>query len=146
MWLWFCTYLNVRLLGAPREYVLHGLNPGLNWGSCCPISWSLFLFVLAHPVSCYSLWRLKFQAHLPIITGRFNTNVQVNNTAMPLLIHIYTHIYITLILLSLFFSTLLPPPSAGRLPQTRSIWHKSHTVIPLISQNTLNTTMNRWIL
>jgi hypothetical protein len=24
------TYLNRHLLGAPREYVLHGLNPGLN--------------------------------------------------------------------------------------------------------------------
>jgi hypothetical protein len=26
----YCTYLNSGLLGAPREYVLHGLVPGLN--------------------------------------------------------------------------------------------------------------------
>jgi hypothetical protein len=25
-----CTYLNSSLLGAPRKYVLHGLDPGLD--------------------------------------------------------------------------------------------------------------------
>jgi hypothetical protein len=57
-----CTYLNGHLLGAPCEYVLHGLNPGLDWDFCCSLPWAFFLFVLAHPVlavysngSCFML-------------------------------------------------------------------------------------------
>jgi hypothetical protein len=126
MQLWFCTYLNGRLLGAPRQYVLHGLNLGLNGGSCCPVSLALFLFVLSRPVSCCSLQRLKFHAHPSILAGQFTTDVQVNNTAVPHLIHIYTHIYIKFILLSVFFFTLLPPPLAGRLAQTLPVWHNNY--------------------
>jgi hypothetical protein len=113
IWLWFCTYLNGRLLGAPREYVLHCLNPGLNWGSCCPVSWSLFLFVLARPASCYSLQWLKFHAHPSILAGWFNTDVQVKNTAVPHLIHTYLYrIHITICFL-LYTSSTYFGRSAG---------------------------------
>jgi hypothetical protein len=39
----YCTYLNSSLLGAPREYVLHGLVPGLNWAPFWPRLTSMHL-------------------------------------------------------------------------------------------------------
>jgi hypothetical protein len=88
----FCTYLNGHLLGAPREYILHGLNPGLNWSSCCPASWAFFLFVLAHPASWCLLQWLKFLAHPSLLARQLNTDIQVNNTTMP---HFGTHVHIS---------------------------------------------------
>ncbi len=124
MQIWFCTYLNGRLLAAPRKYVLHGFNSRLNWGSCCSVSWAFFLFVFARPASCWSPQWLKFHAHPSRLAGQFNTEVQVNNTAMPHLTQTYTHIHITFVLLSVSFFTLLPPPLAARLAQTLPIWHR----------------------
>ncbi len=93
MWLKFWTYLNGHILGAPHEYVLHGLNPELNWGSCCAASWPFFLFVLAHPASwCLLQWH-KFHAHPSQRTGQLNTDIQVNNTAMS---HLGTHTHISI--------------------------------------------------
>jgi hypothetical protein len=37
----YCTYLNSRLLEAPREYILHGLVPGLNWAPFWPLPMSM---------------------------------------------------------------------------------------------------------
>jgi hypothetical protein len=79
-------------LGAPHEYVLHGLNQGLNWGFSCSVLWAFFLFVLAHSVSCCLLQRLKFHAHPSLLVGQLNTDIQVNNTAMPHLMYTHTHI------------------------------------------------------
>ncbi len=90
----FSTFLNGHLLGAPRKYVLHGLNPELelNWGSCRPASWVFFLFVLAHKASwCLFQW-LKFHTHPSLLAGQLNTDIQVNNTVMP---HFGTHIHIS---------------------------------------------------
>jgi hypothetical protein len=85
-------YLNGHLLGAPREYVLHGLNPELNWSSCRPTSWVFFLFVLAHPLSWCLFQCLKFHAHPSLLVRQPNTDIQVNNTAMP---HFGTHTHIS---------------------------------------------------
>jgi hypothetical protein len=119
----FCTYSKGRLLAAPREYILHGFNSRLNGGSCCSVSWALFLFVLAHPASCCSPQWLKFHAYPSRLAGQLYNKVQVNNTVVPHLMHTYTHIHITFALLSVSFFTLLPPHSAGRLAQTLPVWH-----------------------
>jgi hypothetical protein len=64
---------------------------------------------------------------------RLNISVQVNNTTA--LHHIYTdtHIYITLILWLILFSTLLLLSLAGRLPPTLPVCHNepSLTQLPL---------------
>ncbi len=87
-----CTYLNSYLLGAPREYILHGLDPDdLDWASCrssfsrkflvCPGSPSTLLFVLTERVS---------QLTSSLLSGQLLTNVQVNNMAALHDTHIYT--------------------------------------------------------
>ncbi len=97
------TYLNSRLLVAPRECVLHGLVAGLHrlslllvclteHASCCHAHPSILLFISMGRVShltpsLLSWWLLK--------------NVQVNN--ITLLYDSHGHIYITLALL--FFSS-----------------------------------------
>jgi hypothetical protein len=112
-----CAYFNGHLLGAPREYVLHGLDPGLDWGSCRSLLWAFFLFVLAHPVSCCWL-PMAYVSHsnTPLPTRRCNTNVQVNNIAAVHHIHTGTHIYIAFIsLFILFFYFFHPLGQAGWL-------------------------------
>ncbi len=113
-----CTYLNSYLLGTPREYVLHGLDPGLDWASrwltfsrvfpVCPGTPIILLFVPLDRV--YNLTP-------SLLFGRLLTNAQVNNTAA----HIY--LYITSALLFFFSFTLLPLFLAGRLAQSLPIWH-----------------------
>jgi hypothetical protein len=49
-WLWSCTYLNSHLLGAPCEYVLHGLDPGLDWASFWPSAPRVFHVATPHSV------------------------------------------------------------------------------------------------
>jgi hypothetical protein len=53
-----------------------------------------------------------------LLTRRLITSVHVNNTAMPHLTYTYTQIYITFMLLFIFFFTLLPSSWAGWLAQT----------------------------
>jgi hypothetical protein len=85
------------------------------------------------PASCCSPQRLKFHAHPSRPAWQFNTEVQVNNTAVPHLMHTYTHVHITLVLLSVPFSTLLLPPLADRLAQTLPIWHSDITFFKITS-------------
>jgi hypothetical protein len=77
-----CTYLNSHLLGAPREYVLHGLDPGLNWAS----RWFPFpniLLVCSGPPSVLLFAQMDQVSHSAssLLTGWLLTNVQVNNMA-----------------------------------------------------------------
>ncbi len=121
-----CTYLNNHLLGAPREYVFHGVDPGVDWASCwspfpsvflvCPSPFSILLFVQTDRVS-----------HLTpsLLSGRLLTNVQVNNitTLHDTLGYTYIHhISITILLLFYTSSTLLGR-SAGPDP---SVWHRTY--------------------
>ncbi len=57
----YCTYLNSRLLEAPREYVLYGLVPGIKLSpvlaspykhaSCCHAQLGILLFIATVQVS-----------------------------------------------------------------------------------------------
>jgi hypothetical protein len=50
------TYLNSGLLVAPREYVLHGLVPGMYWAHLWPLLMSMHLVATPNPVyNC--LWQ-----------------------------------------------------------------------------------------
>jgi hypothetical protein len=75
-----CTYLNSHLLGAPREYVLHGLDPGLDWASFWPSTPRAFRVAMPHSVSC-CLSQMNQVSHLSpsLLSGWLLTNVQVNN-------------------------------------------------------------------
>jgi hypothetical protein len=109
------TYLNSHLLGAPREYVLHGLDPGLDRASCwspfpsvllvCPGPFSILLYVPTDRIS-------RLTPSLP--SGRLLTNVQVNNITTLHGTHEHTyihHIGITVLLLFYTSSTLLGRPA-----------------------------------
>ncbi len=74
------TYLNSSLLMAPREYVLHGLNPGLYWTHIGPLLTRMHL--VATPNLVYNcLWqRFKFSPQGLLLSGWLLTNVQVNIT------------------------------------------------------------------
>ncbi len=87
---------------------------------------STLLVCLGPPSVWLSPQWLKFHAYPSRPAGQFNTKVQVNNTAVPHLTHTYTHVHITLVLLSVSFFTLLPPPLSGRLAQTLPVWHNRH--------------------
>ncbi len=85
----------------------------------CPVSTLLVCLDLS---CCWPQW-LKFHAHPSRPAGQFNTEVQVNYMAVPHIMHTYTCVHITLVLLSISFFTLLPPPSAGRLAQSlQNLW------------------------
>jgi hypothetical protein len=56
----YCTYLNI--LEAPREYVLHGLVPSLNWAPFWPLSMRMHLVAMPSPVSYCLLQQVKFHA------------------------------------------------------------------------------------
>ncbi len=45
-----CTYLNSGLLMAPREYVLHGLVPGMYCAHLWPLLTSMRLVAMPNPV------------------------------------------------------------------------------------------------
>ncbi len=60
-----------------------------------------------------------------LLTGRLIARVQVNNMAALHNTYTDTHIYITLISLSILFFTLLLPSLAGRLTQTLPVWHNN---------------------
>jgi hypothetical protein len=116
-----CKYLKSHLLGAPRECVLHGLNPGLDWASFWPSTPCAFHVATPHSVSC-CLSQLDQVSHLSpsLLSGWLLTNVQVNNTTKLYDTHGHTyihHIGIS-ILLSSFLLTPTPSFLAGQLVQT----------------------------
>ncbi len=67
----YCTYWNSHLLEAPREYVLQGLYPGLNWAPFWPLPMSMHLVATPNPVSCCLLQRVRF--HLPFFLAGWLT-------------------------------------------------------------------------
>ncbi len=78
-----CTYLNIGLLVAPRQYVLHGLVLVAYWTRLWPLLASMYLVATPDPVcavySCY--WqRFKFHPNVFCPLGWLLTNVQVNIT------------------------------------------------------------------
>jgi hypothetical protein len=129
-----CTYLNSHLLGAPREYVLHGLDPGLDWASFWPSIPRAFRVATPHSVSC-CLSQMNHVSHLspPLLSGWLLTNVQVNNITELYDTHghaytVYLHHSGITILLSSFLLTLPPIFLADQLAQTLSVWYNNHTV------------------
>ncbi len=99
----YCTYLNNGLLEAPREYVLHGLVPGLNWAPFWPLPMSMHLVASPSPVSGCLLQRFKFHTQRLLLSGWLLTDVQVDITTT---LHDAWHtcIYITLALLFILSS------------------------------------------
>jgi hypothetical protein len=88
------TYLNSRLLGAPCECVLHGLDPGLDWASFWPSTSRVFHVAMPHLVSCCSsqMGRVSLLT-LSLLSGWLLTNVQVNNTKTLYDTHGHTYVY-----------------------------------------------------
>ncbi len=58
--IFYCTYLNRSFLEAPREYVLHGLVPDLNWAPFWLLLMSMHLVATPSLVSCCLLQQFKF--------------------------------------------------------------------------------------
>jgi hypothetical protein len=77
---------------------------------------SIFLFTLAHPVSCYLFQWLMFRTQPFLAYWRPTTSVQVNNTSAIHHIHMDKCIYITSALLFIFFFALLPLLQAAPNP------------------------------
>jgi hypothetical protein len=114
-----CTFLNSHLLGAPCGYILHGLDPGLDWASFWPSTPSVFHVATPHSVSC-CLSQTDQVSHLTpsLLAGWLLINVQVNKTTMLHNTHGHTyihHIGIT-ILLSFYTSSTFLGRLAGLDP------------------------------
>ncbi len=119
-----CTYLNSHLLEAPREYILHGSDPGLDWASFWSPSSNVFL-VCYGPSSLLlfvSTDRVSHPIH-SLLSGRFLTNLQVNNITLHDT-HWHTNIHHISHTILLPF-TLLPLFLAGWLVQTLPVWHNT---------------------
>ncbi len=90
-----CTYLSGHFLGAPREYVRHGLVLGLDWTFCQLSSTCIFLVCLGPPSILLFVPRIRISlVHPPLTTWQLNTSIQVNNMAILRLIynnHTYVH-------------------------------------------------------
>ncbi len=128
----YCTFLKSGLLEAPREYVLHGLVPGLDWAPFWALPMSMHLVATPSPVSCRLLQRLKF--HLaPLLSVWLLTNVEVNITTLyPTHGHMYIH-HTDVTINSFFFLTHLLFSSAGWLCPTRSVCY-SYTYTKVLAQ------------
>ncbi len=113
-----CTYLSSCFLGAPHEYVRHGLVLGLDWTSCQFSSTCIFLVCLGPPSILLFVPTLHVSGvHPPLPTGQLNTSTQLNNMARLHLIyngHTYLrvhHINVTIHSLLHTSSTLLGRPA-----------------------------------
>jgi hypothetical protein len=110
-----CTYLNSHLLEAPREYVLHGLDPGLDWVSFW--SPSLNVFLVCYGPSSILLVVLMDRVSHPtpsLLLGRLLTNIQVKNITLLHDTHGHTYIHhIGIIILLPYYTsfTLLGSPA-----------------------------------
>jgi hypothetical protein len=118
------AYLNSHLLGAPREYVLHGLDLGIDCDSCWPSFSSKFL-VCPGPPSILLFVPMDRVSHLTpsLLSGQLLINVQVNNTAALHDTHGHTsihHIGITILLLFYTSSVLLGRPAGLSIPPSYS--------------------------
>ncbi len=119
-----CTYLNSHLLEAPREYILHGLDPGFDWASFWSPSPNVFL-VCYDPSSILLFVPTDWVSHLSpsLLSGRLLTNVQVNNITTQHDTHGHKyihHISITILLPFYTSSTFLcrpAGPDTSRLTQ-----------------------------
>jgi hypothetical protein len=122
------TNLNSHILGVPREFVLHGLDSGLDWDP--------LLAVLPKCISCLSRF-IQYLAVCPNRSGiptnpfiavrRLLTNKQVNNITTLHDTHGHTYIH-HISILFLFSFTLLPLFLAGWLarpsPSNKVCIHK----------------------
>ncbi len=113
-WEWaynnYCTYLNRHLLGAPREYVLHGLDPGSNWVPFWPLPLSMPLVAMPNQYLAVYFSGSGFTPNAFLLSGWLLTNVQVKNitTLLNICAHIYIHhigITILLFFLHIFHSS-----------------------------------------
>ncbi len=86
-----CTYLNSGLLVAPREYVFHGLVPGVYWAYLWPPLTSMHLVATPNPVyNC--LWqRFKFHPNVFCYLGGFS--LMYKETSLQRYIIQGTHLY-----------------------------------------------------
>jgi hypothetical protein len=105
------TYLNSPHLGAPHEYILHGLDPGLDWASFWPSTPRVFHVATTHSISCFS----GFTLTPSLLSGSLLINVQANNktTLYDTHGHTYTshrHYYSSFLLSSYTSSTFLGRP------------------------------------
>jgi hypothetical protein len=97
-----CTYLNSHLLGAPREYVLYGLDSGLGRASFWPST--PHAFHVPHPtryLAACPKW-IRFHTYLlHCYLGGFSLMYK-KTTQQRYMTHMETHIYITSALLFFF--------------------------------------------
>jgi hypothetical protein len=121
---WLCTYLNSLLLGALREYVSHGLCPGVDRASC----WFPFpkhIFVYSGPPSILLFAPTAPVSHSTPFLAYWqpSTSVQENKyVSATSYTHRHTYLHHICITIHLFFFfTLLPLLLAGRLPLTLPI-------------------------
>ncbi len=137
----YCKYLNSGLLEAPREYILHGLVPAIDRTP---------------------LWTFLMSVHLVampqclLLSGWLLTNVQINITTTSHDTE-QTCIYITLVLLFIFFLHLFHfPVQAGCPPFPPSITFISYffkTNVPRnkiiffkrLSRSIINYFLHGWI-
>ncbi len=112
----YYTYLNSSLLRAPREYVLHGLVPGLDWASIWPHSMSMHLVATPNPVSCCLLQGFKFHPCF-LLSGWLLTNVQVNiTTTLHDTCHTCIYVHHTSITINFFFLHIFHVPGQAGCP------------------------------
>jgi hypothetical protein len=77
-----CTYLNIGLLEAPREYILHGPLLGIYWLSSAPVLASVYLVATLVQRMLFIALRTAAQVSPNVFlpSGWLLANVQVNIT------------------------------------------------------------------
>ncbi len=115
-WLYKMTnaYLNSSHLEAPREYVPHGLVPGLDWAPFWPLPMRMHLVATPSPVSCCLLQRFKFHTQRPCCLGGFS--LMYKETSQQLyMTHGHMYIHHTDITIHSFLSSYTSSNFLGRL-------------------------------
>jgi hypothetical protein len=122
-----CTIIALYILERPSAWSTSRIHP----------AWPLFrdelnlLLAFFHKCLPCLFWPTQYLAcfngshftlNPPFPAGQLNTSIQVNNTATPHCMYTDKHIYITFILLSIIFFTLLPFSWASWLAQTLPVW------------------------
>jgi hypothetical protein len=116
----FYTYLRGYLLGAPREYVHHGLVRGSDWASRQLSSLCIILVCLGPPSILLFVPTFHVShVHPSLPTLQLNTSIQVNNMAMRHFIYnsqTYLHHVLTIVHSLLHTSSTLLGRPAGPDP------------------------------
>jgi hypothetical protein len=138
-----CTYLNIGLLVAPREDVLHGFVPGIDWTLFWQSLWECVL--LPHPTRCLTVYD-DGSSFTPTSSAIWVASHLCTSKHHNRVIWYKAHTYIhqLALLFIFFFFTPLPLSWAGWLSSIPFVRYSYDRLKFIIESHLRTDTENAW--